>query len=521
MPKTLDRARTLLLAACGLGLACLPARAETVLRVVPQADLRVLDPHVTAATVTRIFGLMIYDQLYSFDEAMRPHPQMVGDTRVSADKLTYELTLRDGLKFSNGQPVTSADVIASITRAAKQDPLLQLMMKRQSRFEAVDARTVRLVFPKPFAYVESALAAPGAMIMRAEDLAAAGDKPATTTIGSGPFRFVASGYTPGARITFDRNPDYVPRAEPANGNAGGKRVLVDKVEWVIIPDLQTRVSALIKGEVDLLDQLPHDGLQSLKGRADIVVEQSSPLGNMAFMRVNTLQPPFNDVRARQALALLINQKDYLAAAFTTDSTWWQECFSFFGCATPNGTEAGSEPYRKPDPARAKQLLAEAGYKGEKIVVLSSQEIPLIGALAEVTGDALRSIGANVDMQTSDWGTLVVRRARKDAPDKGGWSIFQSGIDVAVLAEPATNILVDARCDGNNYVGWPCSDKLEAMRTDVIDTPDAAKYEAYSRALWAELPTLLLGQYRQPIAYRKALSGLQHGLTLSFWNVSKK
>jgi peptide/nickel transport system substrate-binding protein len=280
------------------------------------------------------------------------------------------------------------------------------------------------------------------------------------------------------------------------------------------------VAALQKGEVDLLDQLPHDGIQSLANRPDIVIREGNSAGNMAFLRMNTLQPPFNDVRARQALAMVINQSDYLSAAFTTDSTWWQPCFSFFGCGTPNSSESGSEPYRKPDLARAKALLAEAGYKGEKIVILSSQEIPLIGALAEVTGDALRKIGVNVDMQTSDWGTLVVRRARKDPAEKGGWNIFQSGIDVPVLSEPATNILVDTRCDGNNYVGWPCSEKLEAMRTAYIDDPNPAALEAYSRALWTELPTLILGQYRQPLAWRKGITGVTKGLTLAFWNIRK-
>ncbi len=511
-----------LLAALGLiaFAAAPPASAESVLRIVPQSDLRVLDPQVTQATITHIFGLMIYDSPYSFDEAMVAHPQMVGSSKVSDDRLTYEFTLRDGLKFTSGQPVTAADVVASLTRGSRQDPLMQLMMKRLAKMEAVDARVFRLVLAKPFAYVEAALASPGAVVMRAEDMQAAGDKPITTTIGSGPFRFVASGYTPGAKITFDRNPDYVPRDEPANGNAGGKRVLVDKVEWMIVPDLQTRVSALQKGEVDLLDQLPHDGIQSLQGRSDIVVEPSSKLGNMAFLRMNTLHPPFNDPRARQALAMLVDQRNYLSAAFTTDSTWWQECYSFFGCGTPNGTEAGSEPYRKPDPARAKQLLAEAGYKGEKIIILSSQEIPLIGALAEVTGDALRNIGVNVDMQTSDWGTLVVRRARQDAPEKGGWHIFQSGTDVATITNPATNILVDARCDRNNYVGWPCSEKLEAMRTQMIDAPTPALLEAYSKALWTELPSLILGQYRQPVAWRKSISGLTHGQYLAFWNIEK-
>lgn len=184
---------------------------------------------------------------------------------------------------------------------------MQLMVKRLARIEAVDATHFRLVFSKAYALVAPSLAGAGAMMMRAEDIATAGDKPMTTTIRSGPFKFNNTGYLPGAKVMFDRNAAYVPRAEPANGMAGGKRVQVDRVEWLIIPDLQTRVSALIKGEVDLLDQLPHDGIQSLTGRKDIVVEQSNKLGNMAFLRMNTLPPPFNDVRARRAARLIASR----------------------------------------------------------------------------------------------------------------------------------------------------------------------------------------------------------------------
>ena len=510
--------RLLLAAALALPL---PAAAQNVLRVVPQADLRVLDPHVTAATVTRIYGAMVYDQLFAYDEDMRAHPQMVGAMTVSPDKLTYDFTLRDGLAFHNGQPVTAKDIVASIPRAAKQDPMMQLMAKRLSGIVALDDKHFRLTFSRPYALVEASLAGSGAMMMRAEDIAAAGDKPMATTIGSGPFKFNAAMYTPGSRVVFDRNDAYVSRTEPVSGMAGAKKVLVDRVEWLVIPDLQTRVSALIKGEVDLLDQLPHDGIQSLKGRKDVVIEESSKLGNMAFLRMNTLHPPFNDVRARRALAHLVDQRDYLAAAFTTDETWWKECFAWLGCGTENASEAGSEPYRKPNPAEAKRLFAEAGYKGEKITILTTQEIPLIDGLAQVTADKLRAIGVNVDLQNSDWGTLVVRRARKDAPEKGGWHIFQSGGDIATIAQPATNILIDARCDGNNYVGWPCSESLEAMRTALIETPDKAGFEAYNKALWNELPSLLLGLFKQPVAFRSNVTGLQHGLVLTFWNVAKK
>ncbi len=497
------------------------ARADNVLRVVPQSDLRVLDPHATAATITRIHAMMIYDQLYGLDEKLEPHPQMVARKTISADKLTYEFTLRPGLTWNTGQKVTTADVLASLPRAAKQDPLLQVMMKRVTALETVDESTFRIRLSKPFPLMEAALAANGAIILRAEDIAAAGSGVLFTTNGSGPFRFVRDQYVPGAKIIYERNPDYVPRDEPASGVAGGKRVLVDRVEWLVIPDLQTRVAAIQKGEVDLIDQLPHDGIQSLARNRDIEIAVVSKLGNQAFMRLNTLFPPFNDVRARRAIALTIKQSDYLGAAFTDDPTWWRECFAYLGCGTPNGSEAGSDAYRKQDLQRAKALLAEAGYKGERIVVLSSREIPLIGALAEVTADALRQIGANVDLQESDWGTLIVRRAKQEPPERGGWSIFSSGTDVVTVTQPATNILVDTRCDRNNYAGWPCSDKLEGMRTELIDAPTPDKMAVYNTALWDELPTIMLGQYLQPVAWRKVVSGLPISSTLVFWNVRKQ
>ena len=497
------------------------ARADNVLRIVPQSDLRVLDPHATQATITRIHALMIYDQLYALDEKLEPQPQMVASETISDDRLTYTFTLRPGLAFDTGQKVTTADVVASLPRAAKQDPLLQVLMKRVAALEPVDENTFRIRLSKPFPYVEAALAANGAFILRAEDMAAAGSGVLATTVGSGPFRFVRSEFIPGAKIVYDRNPHYVPRNEPADGMAGGKRVYLDRVEWDIIPDLQTRINALVKGEVDLIDQLPHDGIQSLRSHADITVKVVNKLGNQTFMRLNTLFPPFNDVRARQAVALAIRQSDYLGAAFTEDSTWWHECFAYLGCGTPNGSEAGSERYRTPDLARAKALLAASGYKGERIVVLSTHEIPLIGALAEVTADALTKIGFNVDLAESDWGTLVVRRAKQEPPERGGWSIFSSGADVPIIMQPATNFLTDTRCDRNNYPGWPCSEKLEALRTDLIDNPSPEKMAAFNAAVWDELPTILLGQYLQPVAYRNVVSGLPNSLVLAFWNIRKQ
>ncbi|WP_426955295.1 ABC transporter substrate-binding protein [Muricoccus radiodurans] len=510
---------------CQLGalavLALSPARAETVLRVVPQADLRVLDPQITTATITRIHGQMIYDLLFAWDSELNPRPQMVGETRISDDRLTYEFTLRDGLRFHDGSPVTARDAVASIRRTARTEPLLQLLAQRTAALEAVDERRFRIVLTRPFAHVERALASPAAVVMRERDMEAAGNAPVTTTIGSGPFRFNRAGFIPAARIAYDRNPDYVPRAEPPSGLSGGKVVRLDRVEWHVIPDLATRMNAIMQGEVDLLDQLPHDGVAPLRRRRDVVVEVPSPLGSWAFLRPNALVPPFNDPRARQALALLVDQPEYLSAAFTTDESLWRRCFSFMGCDTPTATEAGSEPYRNPAPERARALLAEAGYRGEPIRILTTQEIPLIDALSQVTAARLRSIGVNVEMENSDWGTLVVRRARKDPPDRGGWHIFHTGTEVATVLQPATNAFIDTRCDGNNSPGWPCSEEVEALRVAAAESPTPERLAALNEALWRALPSIPLGQYRQLIARRSNVTGLVPGPVLVFWNIEKR
>src|SRR6516225_1302933 len=404
-----------------LGLALLVpldgARAvDKVLRAVPHADLKVLDPHTNTATITLMHGAMIYDTLFAWDSKLQPKPQMVESYQVSPDRLVYTFTLRPGLKFHDGQPVTAKDVITSVKRWMVRNTLGQALTKFVDKIEAADDKTFVIRLKEPFAFVEMALGSPDADIMRAQDAATDPFKAVTTTIGSGPFRFVSGEWNPGAKVVYEKNRDYIPRSEPADGLAGGKVVRVDRVEWVVLPDSFTKSGALQRGEVDMIDSLPQDQLPVLEHVQGIVISRVSPIDSYGIIRPNSLYPPFNNPKARQALALIVNQREYASAAFG-DEHWGREGWSFFVCGSANGTEAGSDSFRRQDLARAKQLLAESGYKGEKIVLITTQEIPSISALGDVTADNLRKIGANVEVKVSDWGTMVARRAKKDSPDQ--------------------------------------------------------------------------------------------------------
>src|SRR5436853_4203879 len=215
------------------------ARAEKVLRVVPHADLKIVDPYTTTATITLMHGQMIYDQLFAWNSKLEPKPQMVDHYEVSPDKLVYTFTLRPGLKFHDGQPVTTRDVIASLKRWMVRDVLGQAMTPFVEEFKATDDKTFVLQLKQPFAFVEAAFAISAGtapVIMREKDALTDPFKSITTAIGSGPFKFVAAEWNPGAMTVYEKNRDYVPRSDPPDGNAGAKIAKVDRVEGIVLPD---------------------------------------------------------------------------------------------------------------------------------------------------------------------------------------------------------------------------------------------------------------------------------------------
>ena len=511
-----------------LGLALLvplsgPKAGDKVLRVVPHADLKVLDPHTNTATITLMHGAMIYDTLFSWDSKLQPKPQMVESYQVSPDRLVYTFTLRPGLKFHDGQPVTTRDVIPSIKRWMVRNTLGQTLAKFIEGIEPTDDKTFVIRLKEPFGFVEMALGAHDAVIVREKDAATDPFKAITETVGSGPFRFVRSEWNPGAKVVYEKNPDYVPRAEPADGLAGGKVVKLDRVEWTVLPDPFTKSSALQQGEVDLIGMLPHDQIPVLEHAPGVVIGRVSLIDSYGIIRPNHLYPPFNNPKARQALALAVDQREYTSAAFG-DQRWWRECWSFFVCGSANGTETGAEAYHKQDLARAKELLAEAGYKGEKIVLITTGEIASISALGDVTADNLRKIGVNVELAVSDWGTMVARRAKKDPPGQGGWNIFHTTVGGTLMSSPVTNFAINSDCDGDRWFGWPCDAKTEELRSAYIraaeEGPSRAALEALHRQLWETLPDIPVGQYTQPTAWRSNVTGVLRAHLMVFWNIDK-
>ena len=195
-----------------------------MLRVVPQADVAVTDPLFTTAWISTIHGTMIWESLFAWDSKLQAKPQMAKAWSTSPDGLTWRFTLRDGLKFHDGSPVTTADVIPSLKRWMTIDSMAKKVAAVTTAMTAIDDKTFEwtLSAPQP-GLIDTLAAAPShfAIIMRAQDIPEPG-KPATSVIGSGPFKFNRELQISGARVVYDRNADYVPRDEPPDGLAGGR-----------------------------------------------------------------------------------------------------------------------------------------------------------------------------------------------------------------------------------------------------------------------------------------------------------
>ncbi|GJG96732.1 ABC transporter substrate-binding protein [Cupriavidus pauculus] len=502
------------------------AQAETTAKVVMQAPLRVVDPILTNAYVTRNHGYMVFDTLFAMDASGKPQPEMVESWKETPDKLTLTLTLRKGLMFHDGTPVTGEDVIASLKRWAERDALGQRLMMTTAKLESPDASTVVFRLKRPFGLLLEALAKPGSpvpFIMPKRIASRPASQPITEVIGSGPYKFVAASFQPGVKASYVKFTDYVPRKEPASGFAGGKVAVVDRIEMVNISDAQTAVNALSRGEIDFVEDVPPDLMPQLEGVKTVALKPYGKSTNMFTLRMNWLQPPFNNVKVRRAVLAALYQADYLDAQIG-DNRMYQVCGAVLSCISPYASEEGATQTKKPDLARAKVLLKESGYDGSKVVILHPTDLPILASLASVTAQSLKTIGMNVEIQSMDWATLLSRYSKKDSVAQGGWSIFQTGFSSLDLMNPITNPNLDGRGDAG-YVGWSKSEEMEKLRDQFSDEVDAAKKKQTALAIqklnYDQVFFIPLGAYSKAKGYNAAKLGSMTDAQIPlFWSGKK-
>lgn len=521
--------RTSLFSATLAGFALFSGAVDAqTLRAVKHSDLRVLDPILTTAYMSRNHGYMIFDTLYALDADLAPQPQMVESHSVSDDGLIYTFTLRDGLKFHDGAPVTGEDVAASIARWGERDGMGQVLMSFvDSMSQGASANEFVINLKEPYGLVIDSLAKPSSnvpFIMPKRLAETPSTEPIPEQVGSGPFKWVADEFQPGVMAVYEKNEDYVPRSEPPSAASGGKVVKVDRVEWVVMSDDQTALNALQAGEIDYWEQPPADLLPILEANPDLTVKILNNLGFQTIMRPNTLNAPMDDARIRNAAIASVNQKDVLDALIGNPDLY-ALCGAMFVCDTPLASDVGSETLTKGDGMeKAKALLAEAGYDGTPIVVMHPTDVSTLRSQPVVVAQAMRDVGFVVDLQAMDWQTLVGKRASQATIADGGWHMFMTNWVGADVFNPLVNNMVNGKGKDGGWFGWPDVPKLEELRTAYATSQSLDEQKELAREIqkvaYEEGIYAPIGQYFVPTSWSNNLDGVLDGPAPYFWNISK-
>ncbi|BDG71018.1 ABC transporter substrate-binding protein [Roseomonas fluvialis] len=498
-----------------------PAAART-LRFIPIADLGPIDPIVTTTYITRNHAYLVWDTLYGLDARYRPQPQMAAGHTVEQDGRLVRITLRPDLVFHDGTQVRARDAVASIRRWSTRDGLGQTLLAETDALSAPDDATIQFRLKRPFPLLFDALAktSPPVCFIMPERLAQTDPAvPVREAIGSGPYRFLADERVSGARVAYARFDGYRPREDGTpSGTAGPKRAWFDRVEWSVIPDASTAAAALQNNEADWWEFPTPDLLPLLRRRPELAIENPDPAGFLGVLRFNQLHAPFNDPAMRRALLPAVGQPDFMQAVAGTAPGAWTEGVGFFPPGSPSASDAGMAALLGPrDPRAARAALA-----GVPVTVIGPTDYPNVQALTEVGADLLRRAGARVDYAPSDWATVVQRRANRGAPAQGGWNMlftFFSGVD---FLNPAVHLMLR----GNGaaaWPGWPTAPRVEALRAAWMQAETAAQPQLAreaQEAAFEELPYIPLGQFFQPTAFRRELSGMLQGPTV-FWNIQRR
>lgn len=466
----------------------------------------VLDSMFSTATVTSNVSQQIYESLFAYDSQFNPQPMLVEDYSLSDDSLTYTFKLRSNVKFHNGDPLTAADVVASLNRWGAINGRGKTIFNRMASLTATDDLTVEMVFNEPTGVALSFLARYEAFIMPASIAEAAGEDQLTEFIGTGPFKFSEHKVDQYLRVV--RNDDYTPRDEEPDGLSGRKVPYLDEIDFIPVPDESVRANGIISGEYHFGDPLPpdfYDMLDSDPSVEALVVKPYYWYGPV----FNKKEGLFTDQRARKAVQLAFSQSEALKAGFGRDELIRADP-SVSGEETAWYSVAGADDFDKPDPERAKALLEEAGYNGEPIRWIATHEYAYNFKIADYVKQQLEAIGMVVDLTVSDWATLVQNRSDSTAQE-----IFLTGF--SNYNHPATQPFNDSAWPGF----WDTEEKTAAMTALVEASDETALKSAvdqYTETFWTDMPVVKCGDNFVLRAISSQVKGYVNSPDWFLWNV---
>jgi peptide/nickel transport system substrate-binding protein len=463
-----------------------------VLKVGNLGEPPTLDAHWTTATITEVLANHIYEGLYALDAKSQPIPMLAeGMPAVAKDGLAYTFKLRQGVKFHNGKEMTSADVVASLNRWGAQSTYGKTLYARVAEVRAVDKYTVQMQMKEKTATVLISLAIPNnfAAIYPREvvDRFKPAEK-ATEWIGTGPFKLVE--WKPDRHIKMVRFDDYQPRKEAASGYGGRKIVHVNELLWLPVPDAATRVAQIETGELDFADDLDLNAYERLKKTAGVQPIVAKPYYWLVAV-FNKKEGLMTNQKLRQAWQAALDMEPIMKNVAGGHSELYRLDSSLaFAENTPWHTKLQGLPWNERNRDKAKRLLREAGYKGEPIRFVTTQEYKWMYDFALLSKQQLEDAGFTIDLQVVDWATLVKRRNNPKEYDA-----FTTGM--GNFYDPTHHIYLSP-----NWPGWTDDPELNQLLATLAGETDAKK----RFALWEQVTRVFYD--RVPVARYGDLFGLR-------------
>ena len=379
-----------------------------------QAKINSLDQHASATASTRNIAMNIFEGLLTRDENFGVMPQLASSVEPSQDGKTYTFKLRPGVRFHNGKTLSSADVIASFDRY-KKIGIDRGMLEPVEKWDAPDAQTfvvtLKTVVPTFLESLSSFLVP--IVIVPAENAGA--EAMQLKPVGTGAFEFVD--FVADSHVRLKRFDGYAPdtRYKDIDGFGGYKVACVDSVVFKIVTEPGVRVAGIETGELHATEDIPATSVPNLKKNPKV---ELTYLNNfwIQLAEVNVSLPPTDNLKFRQAIQAALDMEEIMESA--SDGAYRLNVgFQYPGQASY--TDAGKETYNQKNPAKAKQLLAESGYKGEELILLTNRDYTSMYNASIVMAEQLKAVGINAKLSVVDWPAAAQMWSKQTT----GWNLF--------------------------------------------------------------------------------------------------
>ncbi|MDR7545386.1 MAG: ABC transporter substrate-binding protein [Armatimonadota bacterium] len=482
-------------------------RRGGVLRIAHIGEPPTLDLHGTTAAITSHITYHIYEGLFALTSKYEPKPLLVDRWTMSADRRTFTFVLRRGVKFHHGRDLTADDVKASLERWGRMATRGRTLFANVEAVTTSDPLTVVMRLKEPYGLLPLDLGLPGngAVIYPKEIIDEAGTGPLRRFIGTGPYRFVE--HLPDRHIRLDRFEGYASRTEEPDGATGRKHAYLDAIYVVPVPDPAVRIAGVQRNEFQFAETVPSDEYDRLRADPNLVpYVTDTPLWLTAVF--NNRSPLMSIKKIRQAFQVSLDQEAVMRAAYG-QQRFWRLDPGLMPREHYMWTDAGKEYVNQKNPARGRQLLQEAGYRGQPLRWITTMEYVAYGTAAQVVKPMLEQAGFTVDLQVVDWATLVARRGRPEL-----WDVFSTAF--SFVPDPVFLLALQP-----TWPGWFDNRDMNAMMTLLRRHADPkVRRELWARMqrLWyEEAGSIKFGDYFLLHLHRRELKGYVNNPQHVWWN----